>query len=219
MIQNSQQYIMSDLHQSSPQAPYDDPQIYVTYEAATADLRNELIRKEKHLKFQYSLISAIFNLIAITQIIIGATITALGPSGGEHIVAITILGAFNTSIAGLLALLKGRGLPERLRRNMMEIAKVSKFIQERAILLRYGNSHISHDTISTLLQEVFQEYNVAQQIIERNQTDTYADERLPQNSVVYEDITNGPPSQPVVDAKKSGKARQMDEEMGTVSSG
>lgn len=211
---------MSDLHQSSSQDPYDDPQIYVTYEAATADLRNELIRKEKHMKLQYRLISFIFNLIAITQIIIGATITALGPSGGEHIVAITILGAFNTSIAGLLALLKGRGLPERLRRNMIEIAKVSKLIEERAILLRYGNSHISHDAISSLLQEVFQEYNVAQQIIERNQTDTYTDERLPQDSVAYGDITNGPPSQPVVDAhQKSGKARQMDEEMGTVSLG
>ncbi|KAJ5223174.1 uncharacterized protein N7469_009414 [Penicillium citrinum] len=209
---------MSDLHQSSPQNSYDEPQIYVTYEAATADLRNELIRKEKHLRFQYQLISTAFNLIAIAQIIIGATITALGPSGGEHILSITILGAFNTSIAGLLALLKGRGLPERLRRNMIEISKVSEFIREREILLRYGNSHISHDEISTLLQEVFQEYNVAQQIIERNQTDTYSDERMPQNSVAYDDTMNGSPSEPVVDGKKSGKARQMDEEMGTVNS-
>jgi len=209
---------MSDLHQSSPQDSYDEPQIYVSYEAATADLRNELMRKEKHLRFQYQLISVVFNLIAIAQIIIGATITALGPSGGEHILSITILGAFNTSIAGLLALLKGRGLPERLRRNMIEISKVSEFIQERAILLRYGNSGISHDEISTLLQEVFREYNVAQQIIERNETDTYSDERVPQNPVAYEDTVNGPPSQPEVDGKKSGKARQMDEEMGTVNS-
>lgn len=210
---------MSDLHQSSPQNSYDEPQIYVTYETATADLRNELIRKEKHLRFQYRLISIVFNLIAMTQIILGATITALGPSGGDHVVAITILGAFNTSIAGLLALLKGRGLPERLRRNMIEIAKVSEFIQERATLLRYGDSHISHDTIATILQDVFQEYNAAQQIIERNQTDTYADERIRQNSVAYEDIMDGPSCQPVKAGKKSGKARQMDEELGTVSPG
>lgn len=59
----------------------------------------------------------VFNLIAIAQIVVGAAITALGPSGGEHKLAITILGAVNTSIAGLLAFLKGRGLPERLRRN------------------------------------------------------------------------------------------------------
>ncbi|KAJ5286610.1 hypothetical protein N7478_002296 [Penicillium angulare] len=57
--------------------------------------------------------------------------------------------------------------------------------------------------------DVFQEYNVAQRIIEGNQTDTYADERTPQNSVAYEDIMNGPSSQPVKAGKKSGKARQM----------
>jgi hypothetical protein len=87
--------------------------------------------------------------------------------------AITILGALNTSIAGLLALLKGRGLPERLRRNMIEIANVSDLIQETATLLRRGYNHFSNSGIPLLLQEVFQVCTSARQIIERNQTNTY----------------------------------------------
>ncbi|KAJ5588540.1 hypothetical protein N7537_011218 [Penicillium hordei] len=197
---------MSESHQSNPQDSYDESQIYVTYEVATAHLRKKLTRKEKQLKTQYRLISIAFNLITITQVIVGAAITALGPTGGEHTLAITVLGALNTSIAGLLALLKGRGLPERLRKNMMEIAKVSDLIQERATLLRYGNNHVSDSGISLLLQEAFQAYTSAQQIIERNQTDTYANESMPQSSVVATDM-DGAPSQ----------NRRMDEEMGNVS--
>ncbi|OQE73366.1 hypothetical protein PENNAL_c0088G08972 [Penicillium nalgiovense] len=207
---------MPESHQSNPQGSYDEPQIYATYQAATADLRKKLNRKERQLRIQYQLISFAFNLIAITQVIIGAAITALGPSGGEHMLAITILGALNTSIAGLLALLKGRGLPERLRRNMIEIARVSDLIQERATLLRYGNNHVSNSGISLLLQEVFQAYTSAQQIIERNQTDTYADGRMPQTSVVATDM-NGSSSQTAMTSKTSGKMPQVDEEMGTVS--
>ncbi|KAJ5473368.1 hypothetical protein N7475_002934 [Penicillium sp. IBT 31633x] len=206
---------MSESHQSNLQDSYDESQIYIAYEAATADLQKKLSRKEKHLRFQYLLISSAFNLIAIAQVILGAAITALGPSGGDHKLAITILGAFNTSIAGLLALLKGRGLPERMRRNMIEIAKVSDFIQEKATLLRYGNSHISDSEISLLLQETFQAYASAQEIIERNQTDTYADERMPQASVVATGMT-GSSSQTAVTSKTNGKTPQIDEEMGIV---
>jgi hypothetical protein len=128
--------------------------------------------------------------------------------------AITFLGAFNTSIAGLLALLKGRGLPERLRRNSVKIAKVLDFIQERATLLRYGNGHVSNDGIPVLLQEVFQVYTVAEQIIEGNQPDTYSDGRMSQTSVVATDI-NGSSIQTAVASERSKKRRQIDEEMGT----
>ncbi|KAJ5641353.1 hypothetical protein N7490_005353 [Penicillium lividum] len=207
---------MSGFHQSNPQESDDESRIYVTYEAATSDLRKKLIRQEKHLRIQYQLIRNAFNMIAITQVIIGAAITALGPSGGDHMLAITILGALNTSIAGLLALLKGRGLPERLRRNMIEIAKVSDFIQEKATLLRYGNSGVCNDGISLLLQEVYQAYHSAQQTIETNETDTYADGRISQASAVATEA-NRSSSQIPLTSEKNGKARQMDEEMGTVS--
>jgi hypothetical protein len=128
--------------------------------------------------------------------------------------AITILGDSNTSIAGLLALLEGRGLPERLRRNSIEIANVLDFIQNRATLLRYGNSHVSNDGVSVLLQDVFQVYTAAEQIIEGNQPDTYTDGRISQASVVATEM-NGSSSQTPGTSETSGKRRQIDEEMGT----
>jgi hypothetical protein len=201
---------MPEHHQPTPIDSSDESQTYLTYEAATAGLRKKLTRKGKEQRFQYQPISIIFNLIAIAQIIFGAAITALGPSGGEHMLAITILGAFNTSIAGLLALLKGRGLLERLRRNSIEIAKVLDFIQERAILLRYGNSQTSNYGISVLLQEAFQAYTFAEQIIEGNQPDTYADGRKTQASVVATEM-NGYSSQTAVTSETTGKRRQNDE--------
>jgi hypothetical protein len=88
-----------------PRDSSDESQTHLTYAAATARQQRKLILNEKGQRFQYHLISIVFNLIAIAQVIIGAAITALGSSAGEHMLAITILGAFNT-IAGLSVLLK-----------------------------------------------------------------------------------------------------------------
>lgn len=205
---------MSESHQSNPQVAHDEAQNYKAYEAATVDLRKKLKRKIQQQRAQYQLTCAVFNLLAIAQIIIGAAITALGPSGGEHILAITILGAFNTSIAGLLALLKGRGLPQRLRGNMAELSKVLDFINERAILLRYGSSPVSNSETSRLLQDSFQKYTIAQQIIERNEPDTYANGNMSKAPVAVTEV-DGFLSPTAATTKKSGKNRETDEELGT----
>ncbi|OGE47381.1 hypothetical protein PENARI_c046G10062 [Penicillium arizonense] len=141
---------MRESHHSLPRDSSNESRTHLTYAAATAGLQKKLNSNEKDQRFQYHLISIVFNLIAIAQVTIGAAITALGPSAGEHMLAITILGAFNT-IAGLSVLLKG------------------------AISLSYGNSHVSDDGIIILLQDVFLAYASAEQIIEENQPDTYTD--------------------------------------------
>ena len=58
---------------------------------------------------------------------------------------------------------------------MGELWKVLDFIQERAALLRCGSITVPNSENSLLLQDAFQRYNIAQQIIERNEPDTYAD--------------------------------------------
>ncbi|KAJ5335883.1 uncharacterized protein N7506_003905 [Penicillium brevicompactum] len=73
---------MPKSHQSLLRDSSEESQTYLTYVAATAELRAKLIRKEEDHRFQYYLISVVFNLIAVAQIIVGAAITALGPSGG-----------------------------------------------------------------------------------------------------------------------------------------
>jgi hypothetical protein len=205
---------MPDSLQLHQQDHHDLPQGYLTFEAATSELRRKLGRKVKHQKAQYHLIGFAFNLLAVAQVMIGAAITALGPTGGEHMLAITILGAFNTSIAGVLALLKGRGFPQRLRRNMVELEKVLDFIQERGVLLRYGESEVLHDGDGdALIREAFQRYITAQQIIESNQPDTYADGTTPHSSVDQESV--GFSSQTAATTDLHGKGRQLDEEMGS----
>lgn len=47
-----------------------------------------------------------------------------GPSAGDHVLAITILGAANTVIAGVLALIKGQGLPDRLYHDRAEFRRL-----------------------------------------------------------------------------------------------
>lgn len=188
------------------------PQHYQTYEVAISDLQKELIQTRSYQNVQYQLITVSLNLLVIVQVIIGAAITALGPSGGDHVLAITILGALNTSIAGILSLLKGRGLPQRLRRNIAEISKVLDLIRERKTLLRYGNLQVSNLATSELLQDVFQAYNSMKQIIENNQPDTYTDGNASERAA------NSDQQQRNAFQKTNGKKRQRDEEMGSPSS-
>ncbi|KAJ5184204.1 hypothetical protein N7492_001820 [Penicillium capsulatum] len=199
---------MSDSVQVSRQDPQGPPWTYSTFEAATLNLRKTLTRKVQHQRFEYHLVSLTFNLLAVAQVIIGAAITALGPAADGHMLAITILGAFNTSIAGILALLKGRGLPHRLRRNMVELERVLEFIQENEALLRYGDNDVLNNGES-LVHEVFERYAMASQIIESNEPDTYTGGTAPQSTSPI-----GTSDQKAAKGNSNGKGRQVDEEMG-----
>lgn len=128
-----QVYNMSEPFQ---ERPFEEPPNHQLFQTATTHIREKLISQERHQRAQYHLFNTLFNLLTIAQVIIGAAITALGPLGDQHMLAITILGALNTSIAGLLALLKGRGLPQRLRRNMSELSKVIDHIEELKIQVK-----------------------------------------------------------------------------------
>ena len=71
-------------------------------------------------------------------------LTALGPSAAEHTRAITVLGAVNTVVAGILALIKGRGLPERLRRDELEFRRCQDWIEETERLIAVGAAGRGH---------------------------------------------------------------------------
>ncbi|KAJ5811566.1 hypothetical protein N7474_007867 [Penicillium riverlandense] len=193
--------------------PPEEPPNYQVFETATTSIREKLLSRERRQRVQYYLFYVLFNLLTIAQVIIGAAITALGPLGDQHKLAITVLGAFNTSIAGLLALLKGRGLPQRLRRNMAELSKVLDHIEEQTVLLRYGNRKVSKDGIDASIEDVLKQYMNAKDIIERNQPDTYTDGELskpPASDIEVE----GSPSHQADNSVINGKRRGTDEEMG-----
>ena len=73
-----------------------------------------VVDNEIKQKKQYMFFSRGINAILGLQIIVAATLTALGAGNGNH-AAVTVFGGINTVIAGLLTYLKGSGLPGRLQ--------------------------------------------------------------------------------------------------------
>jgi hypothetical protein len=66
----------------------------------------------------------------LLQLFIGATLTALGSMSFKQGTPITILGAANTIIAGLLAFLQNSGLPDRYRYDKSEFEALEDHIKE-----------------------------------------------------------------------------------------
>ena len=71
-------------------------------------------RKRKNQNLTYGFTAALSNTLLLSQVVLGATLTALGASESSHVL-ITVFGVFNTIIAGLVAYLKSRGQPMRAR--------------------------------------------------------------------------------------------------------
>ena len=80
-------------------------------------------RKRKSQSITYNLTAALSNTLLLSQVVLGATLTALGASESSHIL-ITIFGVLNTIIAGLVAYLKSRGQPMRARMFMDDLDHV-----------------------------------------------------------------------------------------------
>jgi hypothetical protein len=62
----------------------------------------------------YLLTASLSNTLLLSQVVLGAALTGLGASSSSHIL-ITVFGALNTIIAGVVAYLKSRGQPMRAR--------------------------------------------------------------------------------------------------------
>lgn len=78
----------------------------------------------------YILTTYVVNTFFLLQIIVGAALTALGAAGGPA-AAVTILGAVNTIVAGILTYLKGQGLPARLEQSLHLLRTLREHIEER----------------------------------------------------------------------------------------
>lgn len=97
----------------------------------------------------YNLSASINNLMLLSQVILGAALTALGASASSHIL-ITLFGATNTIIAGLVAYLKSRGQPMRARMYRDDLERIVDEIENSEVMWR-GISEGAHgyDDIDT----------------------------------------------------------------------
>lgn len=131
-----------------------------------------LLSQKKKIK-QYQALSITVTLCYFAQIVLGAVLTALGPSSADYAVVITVLGASNTITAGLLALVKGQGLPERLRKDQMEYRKLPDWIEETEALLAVGVLGRNRKEVGYLVEIAFKKYNAARASEENNRPDSY----------------------------------------------
>ncbi|PSS05125.1 hypothetical protein BD289DRAFT_449005 [Coniella lustricola] len=133
----------------------------------------KIIDEKRSRKTKHFVISWLLNFVHFAQIVIGATLTALGPNASRYTVPITVLGAVNTVIAGVLALLKGSGLPERLHKDETELHKLQEWIEETEALLATGIIGRDRRDIGVLVESAFRKYNSAKMSVENNRPDNY----------------------------------------------
>lgn len=143
----------------------------------------------------------------IVQLFIGAALTALGPHSFKDGTPITVLGAANTVIAGLLALLHNSGLPDRYRYNMVEFEELEDHIRE---LLDTGLAP-ADSAIDRVIAGCFVQFSNAKATVQANMPVTYNVKQSPratQNSTLVEHRPAADKAQPATAGE--GKAVPAD---------
>lgn len=137
-------------------------------------LYKQIIVRQRTWSRQYKLIETLYYVAVGAQIVIGATLASFGPLAKLHNTAITVLGVVNAATAGFLAVLKGQGLPDRLRKDQYVMRTVQDFIEETEIKLAVGGeAELSQQELDELVGEVFERYNIARDTAEMNKPSSY----------------------------------------------
>ncbi|KAJ9611435.1 hypothetical protein H2200_004619 [Cladophialophora chaetospira] len=90
-------------------------------------------RQLKSQSLTYYWTAALSNTMLLSQVVLGAALTGLGASQSSHIL-ITVFGAMNTIIAGLVAYLKSRGQPMRARMYRDDLERVVDEIENSEVM-------------------------------------------------------------------------------------
>ncbi|CAK3935923.1 hypothetical protein CB0940_09159 [Lecanosticta acicola] len=119
-------------------------------------------RAIQHGKMQgrmYAFTSALTNTLLLSQVVLGAALTGLGASDSSRVL-ITVFGALNTVIAGLVAFMKSRGQPMRARMFRDDLDRVVDEIENSATMWKgisqkiHGYDAIDTDDSVTVRSEV-----------------------------------------------------------------
>ncbi|OIW31876.1 hypothetical protein CONLIGDRAFT_667703 [Coniochaeta ligniaria NRRL 30616] len=130
--------------------------------------RDTIMQKSKNF-YQYHLLASVRWFLMISQIILGAILTALGSLSSTSGTPITLLAALNTVDAGLLALMHNSGIPERYRSNRVEFSKVEDLIME---ILDTGVIEWNK-SVDELLSDCFDRFQCAKASVNANMPSSY----------------------------------------------
>ncbi|KAI1462023.1 hypothetical protein F4805DRAFT_191492 [Annulohypoxylon moriforme] len=154
---------------TSPYLGYSESSPIGTRPAANIGIYARVVHSEQKSKDRYKVFSILINVCYFLQIVVAASITAMGAAGVSH-GAVTAFGAINTIIAGLLTFLKGSGLPARLKYYGNEWKKIREYIEQRERdFSRTGCTLDVYEVVAT----VDRMYNNTKQEIEMNTPDSY----------------------------------------------
>ncbi|KAJ8127568.1 hypothetical protein O1611_g6068 [Lasiodiplodia mahajangana] len=132
-----------------------------------------VIETQTRMIIQHALLQAFLYFVYFTQIIIGAALTALGATSAQNQTVITILGALNTVLAGVLALIKGSGQPQKLGKDRIGYRRLQDWIEETESLLAVGVIGRNRKEVGLLVESAFKRYNAAKTSEENNDPDYY----------------------------------------------
>ncbi|KAL8736464.1 MAG: hypothetical protein Q9166_000256 [cf. Caloplaca sp. 2 TL-2023] len=151
---------------------------FSTRPAPNLGIYTRIIHEEHSAKFQFYFTASVINICYFSQICIAATLTALGASTASK-VAITVLGAVNTVLAGVLTYLKGQGLPVRLRHYWTGLRKCREFVEEKEREVEaegwggYGTDGKAGIDVDEMIETIVRMYHDVRQTAEDNTPDTY----------------------------------------------
>jgi len=135
-----------------------------------------VIINERWSRHVYQSCDVLLTFCMFIQIIVGAAVTAFG-AGDAHHTIITVFGATNTAVASLLAVLKSKGLPNRLRQDWNGWRELREYIEEkeREIDMRvqgHGDGLPPIDIWATV-RDIEARYQTMRLTLEANRPDTY----------------------------------------------
>ncbi|KAI1161733.1 hypothetical protein F5B18DRAFT_423461 [Nemania serpens] len=132
-----------------------------------------VVDTQVRMMVQHALLQAFLYVVYFAQIIIGAALTALGATASRYETVITVLGVFNTVLAGVLALVKGSGQPQKLGKDRIGYRRLQDWIEETESLLAVGVIGRNRREVGLLVESAFKRYNAAKASEENNDPEFY----------------------------------------------
>ncbi|MCJ1410839.1 hypothetical protein MMC19_004925 [Ptychographa xylographoides] len=128
-----------------------------------------VVKNEREALETFKFSSRLINGCLALQLIVAASLTALGAGDGPH-AAVTVFGAVNTIIAGFLTYLKGSGLPNRHKFYASSWRKVREYMEQREREFERMDCPLDVEEVVKKVEHMYEE---VRQDVEANEPDKY----------------------------------------------
>ncbi|OQU98433.1 hypothetical protein CLAIMM_04222 [Cladophialophora immunda] len=116
---------------------------------------------ERSAMVQYHIVNWLINVLLIMQAALSAVFVALGAAGNKYQTPVAILGAVNGVITGVLAIIKGQGMPARFYQHASGLREVLREIGRLERTVASGGTATREDCASlyAMYDRVQKEYD------------------------------------------------------------